>query len=84
MDNGGGITGAYINLTDWADSGGVGYHFERNINYTVIEVGNGEYKVEIKMDNLTDIDPNNRYTFNFSADKPNYNTRYFTLNFFIE
>ncbi|MHA1379478.1 MAG: hypothetical protein ACTSRG_13985 [Candidatus Helarchaeota archaeon] len=75
MDNGIGVTGANLELTDWSDSGSVGYNFVRNVNYTFVEVGNGEYKFEVKMDNLTDVYPNNRYTFNFSASKPNYNTR---------
>ncbi|MHA1379477.1 MAG: hypothetical protein ACTSRG_13980, partial [Candidatus Helarchaeota archaeon] len=75
LDNGQGITNAYINLTSWTDSGGVDYKFVRNTNYTVVEIGSGEYKFEVKMDNLTDVSPNNKYTFNFSASKPNYNTR---------
>ncbi|MHA1297911.1 MAG: hypothetical protein ACTSO9_00540 [Candidatus Helarchaeota archaeon] len=76
LDNGVGITGAFINLTDWADTDpSQDYYFERNTNYTVIEVGNGEYRVEFKMNNLNDSTGYNKYTFNFSASKTNYNTR---------
>ncbi|MHA1298868.1 MAG: hypothetical protein ACTSO9_05430, partial [Candidatus Helarchaeota archaeon] len=75
LDNGVGIEGATLELTDWSDSGGIGYNFVENVNYTFVDVGSGEYKFEVKMDNLTDVYPNNRYTFNFSASKPNHNPR---------
>ncbi len=76
LDHGGaGIDGATITLTDWTDSGGVGYNFVDPINYTVYELGSGVYEAHFKMDNLTDQSPNNKYTFNFSASRPNFRTR---------
>ena len=52
LDNGVGIENADIELTDWSDSGGVGYNFVENINYSMVEIGNGEYHAEFKMDKL--------------------------------
>ena len=65
LDHGTGIDDAFINLTGWYDSGGVGYYFERGTNYSIYNKGNGEYTVHFKMVNLNDTPGFNKYTFNF-------------------